>query len=381
MDALVRELYGSLGEELQMEQPLHRIGAAFRSHISALHSEDFGAHRRQVTIVSDDSGEDYLRTAEDYSQRWNGKNLWMERSLDGFLAQGWQHGDAVVARDELCASSYYRHFLKPLDIRYGLGIVLWKGQGLDLAVASFHRNHADQSYDDEDFAQINEVRPHLVNAYAIYRRMAALRTSMGTFRACFDRAPLGMIMLAGDGRVLELNEAAQQCLEDAGVNQLGGGRLEFPPALRRQFADALQALARPVPGPTRSLVLERMGADGAFARFVLHLCAIPGQLLTGVRPGTRVLGFIAPLDAEQGARMDEQILCQVLGLTLAEARVATAMQQSHDVTAAAHALGVRPSTVRAHLRAMHRKLAVRRNSELLQLVERVRVSAPLYRHA
>src|SRR5690606_15549029 len=111
------------------------------------------------------------------------------RSLEGFRSQGWQHGEAVVGDAELRASAYYRHFLKPLDVRHGLGICIWSGGPLDMAVASFHRGHGDRGFDAEDWKLVEQVRPHLVNAYAIHRRIARLEESLTSFRACFDRAP------------------------------------------------------------------------------------------------------------------------------------------------------------------------------------------------
>ena len=377
LDAAVRELYGSLGDGMRLDEPLHRLGAIFRSHISGLHIEDFGAHRGRLTIAGDVGSHEFLELTDAYSSRWNGQNLWMERSFDGFQKQGWQHGDAVVGTAELRSSAYYRHFLKPLDIRHGLGICIWSGGPFDMAVASFHRGHGDRGFDADDLNMVEQARPHLVNAYAIYRRLARLEGSLTSFRACFERAPLGMLMLAADGRVLEANAAAHDGLAEAGIAITRQRMLALPPALQRRYAEALRALASSPLAPARSLVVECVSSDDMMPlRFVLHLCALPAKILSGTHAGTRVLAFFAELQPGQPDAPREAVLCELLGLTPTEARVVLALRRHIDVTATAGALNLSPNTVRTHLRSIHDRLGIRRTSGLLQLVERLIGSLP-----
>lgn len=380
LDGLIRGLYGSLSEEVHFANSLHSLGKAFRSHLTGLHAEDFGAHRGRVTLVGDISASEYLDFNESYSNRWNGQNLWMERSLDGFLTQGYQHGEAVVSDRELRESPYYRHALKPIDIRYGLGIQIWRNDHLDLAVASFHRGHGDRGFDADDFALVNQVRPHLVNAYAIYRRLARLEDATASLRTAFDRAPLGMLVLDVDGRVLESNAAAEKWLPLAGVaRSKRDGRLGFAATrLQQRYDEAVKMLAGALVAPPHSLPLDAVDPSQASrtGRFVLHLCAVPLGAVSGARPGARILGFIAELQPEQADALAENILRQVLGFTSTEARVVLALRRQSDVAAAAQALGLQPTTVRSHLRSIHARLGIGRTAELLLLIERLIGSVP-----
>lgn len=378
VDDLVRDLYGSLCEETRFEEPLHRLGVAFRSHISGLHTEDFGAHRGRLTLVGDVTTEEYMRLTESYSSRWAGQNLWMERSLDGFLSDGFQNGDVVVNDAELRASAYYRHFLKPLDIRRGLGICLWNDDQMSMAVASFHRGHGDVGYDANDVAVIHHLRPHLVNAYAIHRRFAKLRGDHASMRASFDRAPLGMLVLDQDGCVVNCNAAAERLLSMGNAIRRGSGnklrirsrhsRLAFNQALARLCAS-------PAPMP-ESILIKNENAGKSTQDLVFHLCAFPEIAGSLLRERGKVLGFLSELRPEQKEDLNTRIVRQILGLTLAETRATLALHQYADVGAAALALGVSTATVRSQLKMVFRKVGIHKSGDLILLVERIVASSP-----
>ncbi len=54
-----------------------------------------------------------------------------------------------------------------------------------------------------------------------------------------------------------------------------------------------------------------------------------------------------------------------------EARVAFDLLQQADVAATAAALGLSPATVRTHVRTIHFKLGVCRNSDMLLILDRL----------
>lgn len=370
IDDAIAGMYGSLSEEIGFEQILHRLGTVFRSTISGLHSEDFGAQRSRLALVGDVTPEEYVELTESYARRWRGENLWMTRSLEGFQTQGFQHGDAVVSRRELSASPYYRHFLKPLDIRYGLGIQIWSGEGLNMAVASFHRGHRETGFDVQDVATINTVRPHLMNAYAIYRRLARLERRVDSLRAGFDHAPLGIVALDGEGRVLEINARAEECLLAAGLAGFSPDRflLFAHPSVHQDFQAALRDFTRPDAKPT---ALALRTATGHSADVALHLCRVPAGALSGFHGRACVLAFVAELRRDHPAQWAELVVRTALGLSRAEARVALALLQHPDAIAAAAALGLSSQTVRTHIKTIHARLGVKRSSDMLLILDRL----------
>ena len=370
IEQAIRDMYGSISEDTRFDQIMHRLGAVFRSSISGVHTEDFGTHRRRLTLVGDVTADEYVRLTDDYCHRWNGQNLWMERSLEGFQQQGYQHGDAVVAERELHQSPYYRHFLKPLDIRYGLAIQIWSGDALNMAVASFHRGHGERGFDGQDIQTIEAVRPHMMNAYAIYRRIARLEGQVESLRAGFNHAPLGMLILDASGSALEINDRAQERLLASDLARRGTGNvLHFTnPQTQRDFTAALAALA-PTYATPHTLPLRT--ATGAPVLIALHLCRVPSGALSGFDGRACVLGFIAELRREHFPQWAVDVIHTALGLSRAEARVAFGLLQHADVAKAAAELGLSPATVRTHIKTIHFKLGISRSSDMLLILDRL----------
>jgi DNA-binding CsgD family transcriptional regulator len=364
---LVSDLYGSLLECKTFEQPLRVLARAFRSHLSGLHSEDFRAGEGSVTILGSLSRAEYEAYALAYSNRWSKQNLWMERSLDGLLGQGYQHGEAVVGNDELVASPYYQHFLRHLDVHYSLGISIGSRAASQMAVASFNRARADGGFDERDLALVRWIRPHLVNAYALYSRIATADERAGTLQKAVDLAPLGMLWLDAGGVLRRCNPAAESMLASLGLIGRGrDGRLALAAPVGPKVAAAVRrCIGGPWPVPV-TLRLDRGQPDGN--ALVLHLYGCPESPASGAPPA--VVGFLNRLSDGQRSDIDQQVVQAVLGLTPAEARVALALHACNDVEVAAPHLGLAPATVRAHVKRVYQKLGISRQGELTVLVER-----------
>src|SRR6188474_2615591 len=101
VDAIVRDLYGSLSEDTSFRPCLRAVGPAFRSHITALHHEELVVRSSGLEMMGELDGEEFQRIAGDYSQRWLGKNLWIERGIGMLMTRGYGVGDENVSRREL----------------------------------------------------------------------------------------------------------------------------------------------------------------------------------------------------------------------------------------------------------------------------------------
>lgn len=375
VDAAIRDMYGSLSEDLCFEHTLHRLGAIFRSNLSAMNTEDFGQGRSSVSGVGDISVDEYLALIEAYSGRFQGQNIWLGRSLPDLLQRGFQHGDAVVDVRELRQTEYYRHLLRPLDIRYGMGILLWSGGNADVMVASFHRGHGETSFDDDDMAIAAHVRPHLQNAYAIYRRIAQLEGRVESLRAGFQHAALGICVMDAAGAVLEINACAEAMLLGGRLAVLARDRsLHFASArARSEVGAALQGVARPDAPPATLVVGD---AQGQTQRLVLHLCRVPGGVMSGFARRAALLLFVSELRPGHEAAWSEAVVQASLGFSRAEARVGLALLRHGDVPAVAAALGVSQNTVRSHVKTIHARLRIKRSSELLLILDRLLGTRP-----
>ena len=175
VDAIVQDIYGSLVQDMNFEQCLRQLAGTFECHIAGLHTEDRCVRRAGMDIYGSLTAAELVSFSDAYSTLWAGKNLWVERSYDIMLTTGYADGDAVVSGADLLASEYYQHFLNPLDIRHGLVISVRNDSHSIFSIVSLNRSARVGPFCDEDMRIVHALRPHLVNAYGIYRRVAALQ--------------------------------------------------------------------------------------------------------------------------------------------------------------------------------------------------------------
>jgi DNA-binding CsgD family transcriptional regulator/PAS domain-containing protein len=376
VDVIVRALYGSLLEDFSFERCLRVLARSFNAHTVALHTEERYAGRAAMEIFGPLDADDLVRFSNDYSTRWPGKNLWVERSYDTMLTRGFEDGDAIVSREELCASEYYQHFLHPLDMRHGIGIAVRTDAASVFSLVSLNRHAGAGAFDREDLALVAALRPHLVNAFSLYRRIASLQGRIESMRSSFDRLPLALLILDLDGRVLEHNAEASRFLGRCSEIRLaasGDLRLRDARAHARLRGFVARAGHPSVPPQNESIVL----GDTFGELTVLHLCALPASTGGVLQRRGRVLASICLPGQDAAEPFAANLLRAAFELTHTESMVVLSLRHHHDPTEVAAELGLAVSTVRSHLKHAFRKSGTTRQGELLRLVDRLLASTPL----
>lgn len=379
-DILVRDLYGLMAEEMSLEGCLDLVAPAFGSHVTGLHTEDFGLHRSSLLIRGGLGASDLLTLSREYSEQWSGQNLWIERSIPGYISYGYQSTDDVIGDEELLASPYYNHYLKRFDVRHGLGICLWTDRRDTFVVAAFNHSPSAGPITPQQKTLAQHLQPHLANLYAIYRRLARMEEATGSMKAWFDRVPIGMLVLDSEGGVLRCNAKAEEWLTPSNglFRQAGGALCATERGVNAQLKLALKRLvhANP-PSLPETLLVPRSSLAGSRSAMILHLCAFPDSAGDTLARRGKVIGFLYEANATQQGQIAHHVLQGVFGLTGAETRVAVLMLQHKDPVLVAATLGVTLVTVRTHLKHLFRKTRTQRQSELVLLVDRLVSLAPV----
>ena len=81
-----------------------------------------------------------------------------------------------------------------------------------------------------------------------------------------------------------------------------------------------------------------------------------------------VAALVLVVDAANRPRVDAGRLAGTLGLTAAQSRVAALLSRGRTVRDIAVASGRQESTIRSHVKQIHRKLGVSRRADLVRLV-------------
>lgn len=369
VDSMARDLYGSLLDDTSLHAGLHGIGEAFRSHFTALHYEELAACRAGMEIFGEIHRQQFDDMSADYAARWAGQNLWVERGVPVLLREGWAVGDHVLSERELRQSEYFIHFLRVADIRHGLGILLQNDGAESMALVSLNRSDSIGDFTQDEQDAVAALRPHLVNAYAIHRRLQALRERAESLRASFDQIPLAMLLLGIDGQVVEHNAEAARLLAGGHGVRLGAcGRLELTdPVPRAALAGALQRLGIPSRPPLPEAVMIPAGPHALEGALVLQVCALPSA--STLAPRARLVAFLAPVNRRLQAKVALRLLQLTFDLTPTEATVTLALRDHHDPLHVGAELGLAISTVRTHLKHVFAKTGTDSQRALLRLVD------------
>ncbi len=372
----MRAMYGALAEDVSFCHILDLVAGNLRSHISAVHFDDFVECRSRVDVTGEISAPEIASLIQDYAGRWRGGNTWMQRGLEKLITRGYGDGDEVVGEKELLAMPYYQHYLRRVDVRHGLGICLWHAGAERVVVASFNRAPAEGPFSKEEMGFVAAMRPHLVNAFMIYKGAAQLRDCNRSLMAAMDMTPAGMMQLDTDGKVLKANERAEKIVSShMGVAREGKGSLSFDcHGDRLRFHQAVKSLCATDAGVHTLTMVISASNHGMRPTLLLHLCALPS--ITCFGPAVRLVAFLCPLASFDPGQWNAQLIGTGLGLTTAEARVLVALRRHHDVDDAAAELGVATSTVRTHLKHAFAKTGASGQAELLAIVERIITLAP-----
>ncbi len=271
---------------------------------------------------------------------------------------------------ELKKHTFYNDFLIKNENLYRLDQLKTIGskQKLWVSVQYSHRAPPPEVWNREVFSMLTS---HLHQALDIYGRMRTLQPGEAALLEQFDCPGL---ILSARGRVLKIN-AAMEGWADSRIS-LRGGRLTAAAAGDTARLDRLMAdVSRRAAGGSAPDLVALVG-DGS--RPPLLVRASPfriSEIRLGIDAFMEDLPSILVLFHETrravGTEQATREALRSLGLTPAEVKVAASIASGRSPEEAAEDLGIALSTARHHVKRIYEKLAIRRQSELVRIVNDV----------
>ena len=213
---------------------------------------------------------------------------------------------------------------------------------------------------------IERLLPHVRNYVHVSRSLAGARALGASFSSLLDQTRIGVIQLDWHGRLLAANDSARDLLRQGnGLTDqggfLGGHWPEDDARLARLVAAALPAGDAQAEGGSMP-VRRRFAGRG----LVLNVRPMTFRQMDLGVPEVGALVLVEDLDRPVG--LDAERVGSVLGLTATEGQVAVLLAEGRSVPEIARLLGRAPTSVRTHVKSMHRKLGVSRRQDLVRLV-------------
>jgi DNA-binding CsgD family transcriptional regulator len=266
-----------------------------------------------------------------------------------FQAAGlvWRGGD-MMGRAQLHRTAFYRHVMEPIRADGTLhATIAVHGTRLD-HVLLMHPSRADDYTADD----IEVCRDYVSGGEWVEAGLFSVFEDRGIGVAIVDAAAEVLAATRTfEEFVSRLNDApAASSRRSAGR----GGPVVLPPAIVNKLVEG---------GCPSTHVLQAKQGE---ARFACDFRLIAPKRARRLAPAPLIAIVVSDLDATP--HLDEAVLRSAFGLSPAEARVSALVGRGDRLEDAASVLGVRPNTVRTHLKRIFEKTATHRQAELVKVL-------------
>ncbi|MEZ5729713.1 MAG: LuxR C-terminal-related transcriptional regulator [Burkholderiaceae bacterium] len=281
----------------------------------------------------------------------------------------WVHDHLQFSDHYVAHSPFFQEYAIPYGYRYLSGTKIVDDDRHVVLLGVVRTNHA-RPLDGAEIAQLSRLRRHFVEAMQIYLRLRHTADRVAAGHTVLDALPQAAFLVDGMQRVRYRNRAADELLASGRLVSLQERRLCLSQAADHArmvaLASALlrgDALTRAERGETFLRVGEA-GTTGSFLLFGLPARPEPTMQAFGTDPLAVLL--MHPIGLAED--IDPFVVGQVLGLTPAEASVATALAQGETPAQISAQRGVSLHTIRSQLRAIYDKTRVTRQADLVRLI-------------
>ncbi len=353
---LVAGIYAAAVTPGQWVAALDGIRRTVGGTVGTLSEASGGVWSIQATTAPADVGKTY---AEHYYR------------LDYVLA-GVENGPvgAVRTGTQLIAprtnTEFYNDWMRPNDLGDGLFVRLTGRQRSScFIVAAPGRT---ESFDTLERVQlVRGLVPHLQQALRTQHKLSALADKSVGVAGALEVVRHGVIIVAGDHLVINLNSAAERILRSEDGLCMRSGRIAAA-SLRaeRELNVAIQnALAEEcsMVRTSRSLTCLRPSSKRPY---VIHV--LPSYRRDAEEPVSEPMALVLIIDPEDEPEPPAALLRRLYRLTQAEAEIALHVMHGADLKEISEKLSVSLPTVRTHLQHVFDKTNTHRQADLVRLL-------------
>lgn len=284
----------------------------------------------------------------------------------------------LVPDGEFERTEFYQGWFRHLGRFYYAGGVIAR-ENDRVAVVGVQRAQRAGPFNDKELRQLRAIFPHLERSFQIGRLLANGESQRQAVMALLERLPSGVLLLDAQGRVVFLNRRAQVMLAaEDGLTITAKGLVALDPevnaalgqliegALRTGAGEGLDDPALTAPQATGGalLVPGREGREGC------HVLATPlraNQTPLALGPDRICAALFLQFEGSPPA-LSQEVLRELFGLTVAEARVAMNLAHGRSPDEIAAVSETSRYTVRSQLSSIYSKMGVSRQAEVVQRV-------------
>lgn len=297
------------------------------------------------------------RVVESYhSGRWNIRDLRAERGSPIAAVRGYVTDYDIVTREEMRSHPYYGDLIMPAGLQWFAATMVTVGN--KSWALSLQRTPDQGPFQQQELERLAGIRDQL--RLAVRRANALAARRLKTIEDTLSTSDRGFATIDAGGKLTFMDAAAEALLAEGEL--LMEGRLvhrvqPYSTMLNFLVESVIrygEESAVPLPPPLkvrtaagRSIIIDAIPMPRDFQSAVAGAAAI-----ITVRTSAESTLLVPVLRAS-------------FGLTVREAEIAGQLAAGHGIEAISTTLGVSVATVRQHLKAIFRKIGVRRQGDLV----------------
>ncbi|UFN49488.1 hypothetical protein LPC08_02250 [Roseomonas sp. OT10] len=373
-EALALDLYAALAEDADLGVPLAALARSLGADTSVTFALMLDGPQvlrgERLAMMNIDQA-----AAPEYQAHWIHRDPRME--VIAALPPGVANLERILPGEAYARTPVWNEFTSRRIGSFHCMAATLEQQGEMRACFGAYRTRQREPFGPREESLLNAVYPHLRRVITARSRLTLPDSSL---RMAIDTLPHGVAILSQDGRLLHANAQLQRMSElndGFTLSQRGLYCAEAKP--RRNLAHAIEATLAAAQGKVHLLIDAGTVAiprpSGAAPWLVQAVPLLPRERLpswlqaVGPAPFRGVMLLVTDAEARLGPSM--ALLRQMLGLSPAEAALASAMVRGISAKDFATRRGLSPGTLRGQLAALRAKTGCRRQADMVSLINRL----------
>ncbi|RTL61144.1 MAG: helix-turn-helix transcriptional regulator [Hyphomicrobiales bacterium] len=300
------------------------------------------------------------QTMTEFLQEWAHRNSRAERML-ARQHRGFVHELDVYTEEELAADPIFAEFLHPRGLGWGAGTAIQIPERENLVVA-VERQLARGPFEPEAIERLDTVRPDIARGIMIASRLEHSKAT--SVADTLEALGLPGMVLKSNGQVIAANDLILDLKAHVSI-----GAFNRLVVCDRNAQKALLLALEHLESGTRVPLSLPLKSTSSRAEYVAHIVPMKGRAHDIFANADAILVVTAIHSAPD---VTPQLLMGAFDLTSAEARLALDLSQGHTLSEIAGARALSQHTLKTQLKSVFQKLDVRRQSDVVKIVEHLK---------
>lgn len=302
-----------------------------------------------------------------YAEQYSRLNVLLQQD-EYFRAPGavWTD-EQIISENELVDTQFYREWLKPLGLHHQLFGILDRRRNV-VTYLFLGRGEIDGPFSDGSLALFRRLLPNLQRAFRSGQSFHEAQEIRRAASRVLDVIPVGVIIAGIAGNVIQANDRAQGMIASASELSVGKSGLEIDHNGRRLRLRDLITLEKQKNAKQPEEGIRAFSLQRPLGRKPLSILISPVDNINELRSPDEPAAIVFLGDPGYAVDIDQPRLCELYGLTRAEARVAALLANGYRLEETAEALGLVYETARKHLKHVFGKTGTDRQAELIRML-------------